>query len=162
VKKCLLESATWRAVFARHRVAFCRGRWSRIAGSTVTVERVLLGEWGCLGCTRQGDDAAADGNCDELPDTRAPSVSFLSNLPGILACGELAKEALGGGGALRGAFHHIFIYGRTRTCLSRRHLPGLAESNAPRRASSARTERSTSTRECETCRGDARRGLASW
>jgi hypothetical protein len=79
--------------------------------ANVTVERVLLGEWGCLGCTRQGDGAAADGNCDELPDTRAPSVSFLSNLPGILACGELAKEALGGGGALRGAFHHIFIYG---------------------------------------------------
>jgi hypothetical protein len=79
--------------------------------ANVTVERVVLGEWGCLGCTRQGGDAAPDGNCDELPDTRAPSVSFLSNLPGVLACCELAKEALGGDGGLRGAFHHIFIYG---------------------------------------------------
>jgi hypothetical protein len=79
--------------------------------ANVTVERVVLGEWGCLGCTRQGDDAARDLNCDELPDTRAPSVSFLSNLPGVLACGELAKEALSGDGGLRGAFHHIFVYG---------------------------------------------------
>jgi hypothetical protein len=78
--------------------------------ANVTVERVVLGEWGCLGCTRQGDGAAPDGNCDELPDTRAPSVSFLSNLPGVLACGELAKEAFGGDGALRGAFNHIFSY----------------------------------------------------
>jgi hypothetical protein len=79
--------------------------------ANVTVERVLLGEWGCLGCTRQGDNATADGNCDELPDTRAPSVSFLSNFPGVVACGELAKEAIGGDGALRGAFHHLFVYG---------------------------------------------------
>jgi hypothetical protein len=55
--------------------------------------------------------AGPGGNCDELPDTRAPSVSFLANLPGILACGELAKEALGGDGLLRGAFNHTFIYG---------------------------------------------------
>jgi hypothetical protein len=78
--------------------------------ANLTVERVILGEWGCLGCTRQGDDAAPGGNCDELPDTRAPSVSFLANLPGILACGELTKEALGGDRSLRGAFHHTFIY----------------------------------------------------
>lgn len=79
--------------------------------ANITVERVVLGEWGCLGCTRQGDAATPDGRCDELPDTRAPSVSFLSALPGVLACGELAKEALGGGGALRGAFNHVFVYG---------------------------------------------------
>jgi ThiF family len=78
--------------------------------ANVTVERVVLGEWGCLGCTRQRDDAAPEGNCDELPDTRAPSVSFLSQLPGVLACGELAKEALGRDQVLRGAFHHTFIY----------------------------------------------------
>jgi hypothetical protein len=87
--------------------------------ANMTVERVVLGEWGCLGCTRQGDEAAPDGNCDELPDIRAPSVSFLSNLPGILACSELAKEALGGGGALRGAFHHIFIYGPNEDMLTK-------------------------------------------
>jgi ThiF family len=78
--------------------------------ANLTVERVVLGEWGCLGCTRQGADAAPGGKCDELPDTRAPSVSFLSNLPGVLACGELTKEALGGDRSLRGAFHHSFIY----------------------------------------------------
>ena len=71
-----------------------------------------------LGCTRQGDQAAPEGNCDELPETRAPSVSFLSHFPGVLACGELAKEALGGDGSLHGAFHHIFIYGPNEDMLT--------------------------------------------
>jgi hypothetical protein len=92
--------------------------------ANVTVERVLLGEWGCLGCTRQGDNAAPDRNCDEFPDDRAPSVSFLSYFPGVLACGELAKEALGGDGGLRGAFHHIFIYGPNEDMLSEAGLSG--------------------------------------
>ncbi len=81
------------------------------------VERVLLGEWGCLGCTRHPAPARAmaegvrNGECGSFPDEHAPSVSFLSVLPGILAAGELLKQALGGAGSLRGAFEHIFTYG---------------------------------------------------
>lgn len=79
------------------------------------IERVLLGEWACLGCTRRPApamaEAAHDGECGSFPDEHAPSVSFLSALPGILAAGELLKQALGGAGSLRGAFEHIFTYG---------------------------------------------------
>jgi len=32
-------------------------------------------------------------------------------LPGIVAAGELIKEALGGNGSLAGSFEHIFVYG---------------------------------------------------
>jgi hypothetical protein len=81
----------------------------------MVVERVLLGQWGCLGCTRRApppstavDEKAA---CDQFPDDRAPSISFLSALPGILAAGELIKEASSGEGSLRGAFRHVFFYG---------------------------------------------------
>jgi hypothetical protein len=38
-------------------------------------------------------------------------VSFLSAFPGILAAGELIKEAEGSDGSLRGAFEHVFLYG---------------------------------------------------
>jgi hypothetical protein len=117
--------------------------------ANVTVERVLLGEWGCLGCTRQGDGAAADGNCDELPDTRAPSVSFLSNLPGILACGELAKEALGGGrGSPRGVPPHLHL-GPNEDMLIKAAPTETCRIECTRGACSARTERRTPTRECE-------------
>jgi hypothetical protein len=80
------------------------------------VERVLLGEWACLGCTRRpppapADPAGEDGECGSFPDEHAPSVSFLSALPGILAAGELIKQAQGGAESLRGAFEHIFTYG---------------------------------------------------
>jgi hypothetical protein len=80
------------------------------------VERVLLGEWACLGCTRHPpppptDGGEEDGECGSFPDEHAPSVSFLSALPGILAAGELLKQAQGGAGSLRGAFEHIFTYG---------------------------------------------------
>jgi len=78
--------------------------------ANVTVERVLLGQWACLGCTRQNTGHTPPGNCDELPDTRAPSASFLSHLPGVLACGELVKHAVGDDGALTGSFSHIFTY----------------------------------------------------
>jgi hypothetical protein len=37
-------------------------------------------------------------------------LSFLSSFPGILAAGELIKEAMGRG-QLRGHFDHIFRYG---------------------------------------------------
>jgi molybdopterin/thiamine biosynthesis adenylyltransferase len=77
------------------------------------VERVEFGRYGCLGCSRHtplpADDAEA-GNCDAPPDLRAPSLSFLSSFPGVLAAGELIKEALGSG-QLRGSFDHIFRYG---------------------------------------------------
>ncbi len=81
--------------------------------ANMVIERVLLGKWGCLGCTRRTPAAAADGKaaCDQFPDERAPSISFLSALPGILAAGELIKEAAGGEGSLRGAFRHVFSYG---------------------------------------------------
>lgn len=76
------------------------------------VERVLLGRWGCLGCTRQAPPPTreeADG-CGSFVDPRAPSVSFLAALPGILAAGELLKEAGGDAGAgLRGEFQHVFL-----------------------------------------------------
>jgi hypothetical protein len=80
------------------------------------VERVLLGEWACLGCTRRPpppptDGGEGDGECGSFPDEHAPSVSFLSALPGILAAGELLKQAQGGAGSLRGAFEHVFTYG---------------------------------------------------
>jgi hypothetical protein len=80
--------------------------------ANMIVERVMLGEWGCLGCTRQNNQAPIAGeHCDGFPDERAPSVSFLAALPGILATGELIKEALGGRGSLSGSFEHIFVYG---------------------------------------------------
>ncbi len=76
------------------------------------VERVELGRYGCLGCSRRPAPVAADApiNCDTPPDVYAPSLSFLSSFPGILAAGEVIKEAMGTGG-LRGQFDHIFRYG---------------------------------------------------
>jgi ThiF family len=81
--------------------------------ANIIVDRVLLGGWGCLGCTRQIDPVAGGdaAGCDDFPDENAPSVSFLSAFPGILAAGELMKEAIGGHGSLAGSFEHIFIYG---------------------------------------------------
>jgi hypothetical protein len=81
--------------------------------ANIIVERVLVGSWGCLGCTRQVEIAPAEaaGGCDEFPDEHAPSVSFVSAFPGILAAGELVKEALGGRGSLCGSFEHVFVYG---------------------------------------------------
>lgn len=78
--------------------------------ANLTVERVMLGEWGCLGCTRQGNALIADGRCDVLPDERAPSISFVAGLAGTLAAGEIMKEAAFQEQALRGSFDHIFIY----------------------------------------------------
>jgi ThiF family len=79
--------------------------------ANLTVERAILGEWGCLGCTRQGNAPAADGRCDVFPDERAPSISFVAGLAGTLAAGEVIKEAACEERALRGSFDHIFIYG---------------------------------------------------
>ena len=75
------------------------------------VERVEFGRYGCLGCSRRPMDAGgAGGRCDAAPDPCAPSLSFLSSYPGILAAGELIKEAMGTG-QLRGHFDHVFRYG---------------------------------------------------
>lgn len=79
--------------------------------ANLTVERVVLGEWGCLGCTRQDNAPATDGRCDVFPDERAPSISFVAGLAGTLAAGEVIKEATCQEQALRGSFDHIFIYG---------------------------------------------------
>jgi hypothetical protein len=78
----------------------------------IRVERVEFGRYGCLGCSRQAPVVATDGreNCDTPPDERAPSLSFLSSFPGILAAGEVIKEAQRSG-QLRGGFDHIFRYG---------------------------------------------------
>jgi molybdopterin/thiamine biosynthesis adenylyltransferase len=77
------------------------------------VERVVFGEWGCLGCTRRGGPAVREDpdGCGNITDPRAPSLSFLAAFPGILAAGELIKEALGGEATLRGEFQHIFYAG---------------------------------------------------
>ena len=81
----------------------------------MTVERVVLGEWGCLGCTRRANNAAVSVDdqepCDDFPDERAPSVSFVSGFAGTLAAAELIKEAVISGASLRGSFSHVFIYG---------------------------------------------------
>jgi hypothetical protein len=76
------------------------------------VERVEFGRYGCVGCSRPPVLAAPDrpGNCDAPPDAHAPSLSFLSAFPGILAAGEVIKESAGIG-ALRGRFDHVFRYG---------------------------------------------------
>lgn len=76
------------------------------------VERVEFGQYGCLGCTRQMSSVRANGevNCDDPPDPMAPSLSFLSAFPGILAAGELIKEVMRSG-QLRGRFDHVFRYG---------------------------------------------------
>ena len=78
----------------------------------IRIERVELGRFGCLGCSRPAIRVAQDAeeNCAAPPDVRAPSLSFLSSFPGILAAGEVIKEALGSG-QLRGGFDHIFRYG---------------------------------------------------
>jgi hypothetical protein len=76
------------------------------------VERVEFGEYGCLGCSRRPTPrpATARVDCDAPPDSHAPSLSFLSSFPGILAASELIKEAMGIGN-LRGHFDHVFRYG---------------------------------------------------
>ena len=76
------------------------------------VERVEFGRYGCLGCSRRSVPPPFDAavNCDSPPDVHAPSLSFLSALPGVLAAGEVIKEAMGTG-SLRGRFDHIFRYG---------------------------------------------------
>lgn len=84
--------------------------------ANLTVERVVLGEWGCLGCTRQGTAPAADGRCDVFPDERAPSISFVAGLAGTLAAGEIIKESASQEKALRGCYDHIFIYGPNPDC----------------------------------------------
>jgi len=68
------------------------------------VERVEFGQYGCLGCSRHSSTSASDVDvdCDEPPDDCAPSLSFVSSLPGILAAGETIKEAMGCG-QLRGS-----------------------------------------------------------
>jgi molybdopterin/thiamine biosynthesis adenylyltransferase len=80
--------------------------------ANLTVERSVIGEWGCLGCTRQmAAPVDPDTECDDPPDNRAPSLSFVSGLAGTLAAAELIKETLVPDLALRGSFDHIFIYG---------------------------------------------------
>lgn len=75
------------------------------------VERVEFGRYGCLGCSRHRPAVADDDrNCDDPPDVLAPSLSFLSSFPGILAAGEVIKEAMATG-QLRGNFDHSFRYG---------------------------------------------------
>ena len=74
------------------------------------VERVEFGRYGCLGCTRQSAPIVDVAGCDAPPDDHAPSLSFVSAYPGILAAGEVIKEALGMS-VLRGQFDHMFRYG---------------------------------------------------
>ncbi len=80
--------------------------------ANLTVERSVIGEWGCLGCTRQiAAHVGPEAECDDPPDNRAPSLPFVSGLAGTLAAAELIKETLVPDLALRGSFDHIFIYG---------------------------------------------------
>lgn len=73
------------------------------------VERTEFGRYGCLGCSRRPAPIVV-GHCDDPPDEVAPSLSFLSAFPGVLAAGEVIKEAMGTGSP-RGNFDHIFRYG---------------------------------------------------
>lgn len=80
--------------------------------ANLTVERSMIGQWGCLGCTRQMlPPIDPNIECDDPPDNRAPSLSFVSGLAGTLAVAELLKEILAPDAALRGSFDHVFIYG---------------------------------------------------
>lgn len=74
------------------------------------VERVEFGRYGCVGCTRRSAPVQGPVDCDAPPDEHAPSLSFVSAYPGILAAGEVIKEALRMRG-LRGQFDHMFRYG---------------------------------------------------
>jgi hypothetical protein len=76
------------------------------------IERVEFGEYGCLGCSRVPAPAVPGQpvNCDAPPDEVAPSLSFLAAFPGILAAGDVIKEAQSDG-ALLGRFDHVFRYG---------------------------------------------------
>jgi hypothetical protein len=84
------------------------------------VERVEFGRYACLGCTRRPAPRRNDPElgCDAPPDDHAPSLSFLSALPGILAAGEVIKEAMGIG-SLRGNIDHVFRYGPNPDLVSR-------------------------------------------
>jgi hypothetical protein len=87
--------------------------------ANLTVERSVIGEWGCLGCTRQmAAPVDPDADCDDPPDDRAPSLSFVSGLAGTLAAAELVKEMVAPDAALRGSFDHVFIYGLNRDLVS--------------------------------------------
>ena len=107
--------------------AFLRLRWPKleVSGykrrSTPTklerrggqgVEPVEFGRYGCRGCSRRAAPVTTEvpAACGAPPDPRAPSLSFLSSFPGILAAGEVMKEATGHG-SLRGRFDHLFRYG---------------------------------------------------
>jgi hypothetical protein len=74
------------------------------------VERVEFGLYGCLGCSRRPTLARSEAACDAPPDPYAPSLSFLSSFPGVLAAGEILKEVMASG-SLRGSFDHVFRYG---------------------------------------------------
>jgi molybdopterin/thiamine biosynthesis adenylyltransferase len=74
------------------------------------VERVEFGQYGCLGCTRRTLPSDDTANCDDPPDEHAPSLSFLSAFPGILAAGEMIKDVMGAG-QLHGEFAQMFRYG---------------------------------------------------
>ncbi len=76
------------------------------------VERVEFGRYGCLGCSRVPAPVMPGQpvNCDAPPDEVAPSLSFLSGFPGLLAAGEAIKDAQSVGG-LQGRFDHVFRYG---------------------------------------------------
>jgi hypothetical protein len=76
------------------------------------VERVEYGRYGCLGCSRRRPATRSVGPvaCDRPPDPHAPSLSFVSSFPGVLAAGEVLKEA-SGLASLRGHFDHVFRYG---------------------------------------------------
>jgi len=89
------------------------------------VERVEFGRYGCLGCSRPPMPDASDGaeHCDDPPDVRAPSLSFLSSFPGILAAGEVIKESMGFG-SLRGRFDHVFRYGPNPDLVG---MPGFSD-----------------------------------
>jgi molybdopterin/thiamine biosynthesis adenylyltransferase len=79
--------------------------------ANLTVERSVIGEWGCLGCTRQMEAPVdPDVDCNDPPDNRAPSLSLISGLAGTLVASELIKEAIAPEAALCGSFDHIFIY----------------------------------------------------
>ena len=84
------------------------------------VERVDFLDGECLACraavqpattSPEREGALADlGECGRLSGSPAPSLPFLSMLPGVFMAGEVLKDSLAPARSLRGYFEHVFLY----------------------------------------------------
>jgi hypothetical protein len=74
------------------------------------IERILFLDGACIGCRPRLQIEKKEGNCGELSDSPAPSISFLPVFTGIVLAGEIIKTALFPDYKLRGYMDHIFLY----------------------------------------------------